>query len=204
MTYFNCHNGVFSYFLFSNDSESQESADFRKGEYAADSIGGISIMAFSISSNNVGIEISQVAIDAARNRLATLPSSHQPPQGSAEFQLASFFEMPSDTEDAKFDFIYDYTFLCALDPSMRKAWASKMSDLVKPGGELFTLIFPISEEREGGPPFRVSLQIVRDLLEPAGFEAFQLELLPSELCHPGRDGISGPYASGIGRWKRII
>ena len=169
-----------------------------------DTVRDILVIMFEIFSNDAGIEISQVAVDAARDRLAMLPSSHQPPQGSARFQLASFFEMCSETEDVKFDFIYDYTFLCALDPSMRKTWASKMSDLVKPGGELLTLIFPISEEREGGPPFRVSLQIVKDLLEPAGFEAFQLELLPSELCHPGRDGISGPYASGIGRWRRII
>lgn len=131
-----------------------------------------------------------------------LPVSKQPPRGSAEFQLMSFFETPSETEDVKYDFIYDYTFLCALDPTMRMSWALKMSELVKPGGELLTLIFPISEEREGGPPFRVSLEVVKDLLEPAGFESFQLELLPSELCHPGRDGISGPYASGIGRWTR--
>ena len=131
-----------------------------------------------------------------------LPASEQPPEGSAKFQLASFFDLPTEKIEDKFDFVYDYTFLCALDPSIRDLWATKMSELVKPGGELLTLIFPICEEKDGGPPFRVSLNVVRDLLQPMGFESFQLELLPSELCHPGRDGIKGPYASGIGRWRR--
>jgi hypothetical protein len=116
--------------------------------------------------------------------------------------LQSFFDLPSDTDEAKFDFIYDYTFLCALDPSIRTLWASKMADLIKPGGELLTLIFPISEIKEGGPPFKVSLEAVKNLLTPVGFESFQLELLPSDLCHEGRDGIAvgidnitGPYAT---------
>ena len=141
-------------------------------------------------------------MDAARDMLTALPVTVRPPEGSASYQLMSFFDLPTEKNEEKFDFIYDYTFLCALDPSIRLLWSKKMSELVKPGGELLTIIFPISVDKEGGPPFRVSLDIVKDLLVPVGFEQMKLELLPSELCHPGRDGISGPYASGIGRWRR--
>lgn len=150
------------------------------------------------------MEISATAVDAARDMLKSLPPDEQPPEGSANFQLTNFFDMPTEKAEEKFDFIYDYTFLCALNPSIREMWASKMADLVKPGGELVTLIYPISEDKEDGPPFRVSLEVVRNLLVPVGFEQLQLELLPFELCHPGREGVSGPYSSGIGRWKRNI
>lgn len=151
---------------------------------------------------SVGLEISATAIDAAREMLTSLSPDDQPPVGSANFQLTNFFDMPTEKAEDKFDFVYDYTFLCALNPSIRDMWASKMAALVQPGGELLTLIYPISEDKEDGPPFRVSLEIVKNLLVPAGFEELQLELLPFELCHPGREGVNGPYSSGIGRWKR--
>ena len=84
-----------------------------------------------------------------------------------------------------------------MDPSIRHDWANKMASLIKPDGILFTLIFPIHDV-EGGPPFKVSLGIVRELLEPAGFENLQLEMLPDDLCHADRVG-----RSAVGRWKRV-
>lgn len=98
--------------------------------------------------------------------------------------------------------MYDYTFMCALEPSIRGQWAQKMADLVAPGGLLLTLIFPICE-KEGGPPFKVSLEVYRELLEPVGFECRELDLLPPELSHPGRDGTGAFGAlSGKGLWVR--
>lgn len=115
-----------------------------------------------------------------------------------------------ESPESKFDFVYDYTFLCALNPILREDWARKMAALVKEGGELLTLIFPIREKPSNVPPFMVSLELYRELLEPVGFEAFQLELLPPELCHEGRDGSENPdheltslAKSGIGRWRRL-
>jgi methyl halide transferase len=152
--------------------------------------------------HSLGLEIAPGAVDAARENLMSLPEGERPPEGSAEFQMTNFFDMPTQAIEDKFDFIYDYTFLCALNPSIRDMWAAKMAALVRPGGLLLTLIYPISEDKEDGPPFRVTLEIVRNLLVTAGFEQIQLELLPFELCHPGREGVTGPYASGIGRWRR--
>ena len=75
----------------------------------------------------------------------------------------SFFDLPTEKEDL-FDFIYDYTFLCAFDVTVRTLWAEKMSDLLKIGGELLTLIFPLSETKEGGPPFKMSFSLLKNLL----------------------------------------
>eukprot|EP01036_Dinobryon_divergens_P046236 gene46236-61830_t len=149
----------------------------------------------SESRYTVGADLSQVAVDSAYEFYRSLPVDQRPSESWLSFKACNFFEISSD-ESEKFDFIYDYTFLCALDPSIRHEWASKMADLVRPGGELLTLIFPIHDV-EGGPPFKVSLDIVRDLLLPVGFEQLQLEMLPDELCHPDRIN-----RSGIGRWSR--
>ena len=52
-----------------------------------------------------------------------------------------------------------------------------------PGGELLTCVFPIGE-REGGPPFAMSVPLVRALLEPVGFEATLVQdELPLEQQH---------------------
>lgn len=96
----------------------------------------------------------------------------------------------------RFDLIWDYTFLCALDPSMRPAWADEVERLLAPGGELVTLIFPAVDEPPlgEGPPFPLRPDDVRALLEPR-FEA--IELRPVERSHPGRGGMEH-----LGRWQR--
>ena len=143
----------------------------------------------------LGIDIVPKAVDEANEYLKQ--NKVNPTQG--EVKVMDFFSLDSKE---KFDFIYDYTFLCALDPTIRKLWAEQMSQLVKPGGELFCLIFPINENKQDGPPFKVSLEIVKELLEEE-FECKQLEMLDKSLCHRDRDG-SNPAlgASGIGRFVK--
>ena len=50
-----------------------------------------------------------------------------------------------------FDLILEQTFFCALDPSLRPDYASKMRDLLAPGGKLAGVLF--DRDFEGGPPF---------------------------------------------------
>lgn len=51
-----------------------------------------------------------------------------------------------------YDLILEQTFFCALDPSLRPAYAKKMSQLLNPNGKLVGLLFdfPLTES---GPPF---------------------------------------------------
>ena len=126
---------------------------------------------------------------------------------NAEIKNQNFFDVPYFEE---FDFAYDYTFLCALDPSVRTEWAQQMHKVLKPEGILLTLIFPINPDRPitQGPPFRVSLKDVEELLTNDNkFEKIELHLLEKELCHPGRDGSTGDgvrieATSGVGYWKK--
>ncbi len=69
-----------------------------------------------------------------------------------QFIIGDFF-----TVSEQFDLILEQTFFCALEPSLREDYATKMHDLLVPGGELIGLLFtfPLTEK---GPPFGGSKQ----------------------------------------------
>jgi len=99
--------------------------------------------------------------------------------GRLRYQTADFFKH-RDTIDRPYDMIWDYTFYCALPPSMRRDWAAAMTRLVQPGtGRLVTLLFPVGKF-EGGPPFAVDVEAAREELEEAGFVCEELEAVPGE------------------------
>lgn len=146
----------------------------------------------------IGIDIVEVAVNAARDFLAT--EANIPDDCDVTVSLTNFFDIKPEKEEDMFDFVYDYTFMCALNPTIRPDWAAQMKAIIKPQGELVTLIYPVNDKPlvlDGPPPFPVSLDLYRSLLEPIGFECLRLEMLPIELCHPEREG-----TSGIGRWRR--
>ncbi len=62
-----------------------------------------------------------------------------------------------------FDYIYDYVTYCAVNPERRKEYTEKIAGLLKPGGKLIALLFPV-EHREGGPPFAVDVKEFYDLI----------------------------------------
>lgn len=92
--------------------------------------------------------------------------------GKAEYLVADFFGndyLPG--KHKKFDLIYDYTFLCALPPELRPAWAKKMSDLLSATGILICLEFPLAKPAaSGGPPHGLSEQLYLELFKQPGEE----------------------------------
>lgn len=56
-------------------------------------------------------------------------------------------------------------FFVAIPPSKRADWGRQMNALVKPGGFLITLIYPIDPPQKDGPPFFVRPE---HYLEPLG------------------------------------
>jgi len=124
----------------------------------------------------VALDVSPAACEAAR---AELDSSQSPAAGRVEVRCGDFFSLQGET----FDLIWDCTFLCALSPSVRERWASQMHALLSPQGELLTCVFPIGE-REGGPPYAMSVPLVRSLLEPVGLQPTVVrDDLPLEEMH---------------------
>ncbi|KAK6138628.1 hypothetical protein DH2020_027614 [Rehmannia glutinosa] len=110
----------------------------------------------------VGLDISDNAI-----KKATELSSGSPNAEHFTFLKTDFFTW---CPDELFDLIVDYTFFCAFEPELRSMWARKISDLLKPDGELIALMYPI-DNHEGGPPYKVSIADYEEVLHPVGFKA---------------------------------
>lgn len=66
--------------------------------------------------------------------------------------VADYFEL-----DLKVDLIVEQTFFCAIHPDLRRDYARKSAQLLKPSGILAGLLFSVDFEKEG-PPFGGSAQ----------------------------------------------
>ena len=140
----------------------------------------------------VALDLSPAACEAAREELKASGSAAA---SRVEVRCGDFFALEGGSET--YDMIWDCTFLCALDPSVRERWASQMRTLLAPQGELMTCVFPIGD-REGGPPYAMSVPLVRALLEPCGLKAAAVQDdLPLEEQHrrPG-DELSSVLTRG--------
>ena len=74
-------------------------------------------------------------------------------------------------------------FMCALHPSLRNDWARTWNKVVKCGGYLIALEYPIRPDDKTGPPWPVSPQIYADLLMPLGRSPLT-QKLDARFCRP--------------------
>lgn len=117
-------------------------------------------------------------------------SSSSPNAKYLTFLKADFFAWhPTEM----FDLIFDYTFFCAIEPSMRSAWGRKIRDILKSDGELITLMFPFGDH-VGGPPYKTSIADYEEVLHPLGFRA--TSIVDNELAIEPRKG-----REKLGRWR---
>lgn len=105
-----------------------------------------------------GLEITQKAVEAAE-RYADQESAIGEPQiqensGIIHFTVGDFFAQDWNPDIPEtFDLIYNYTFLCAIHPSLRAKWARRMSHLLTRSGILVCLEFPLYKPLDAaGPP----------------------------------------------------
>lgn len=138
---------------------------------------GYDVIAFAEggASAAVGLELSGTAIAAAEAHRDGLKLPAEV-AAKARFVAGNFLTW----SDGQFDVGYDYTFLCALHPSMRKDWADAWARHLAPGGRLITMIYPVdpSMDANSGPPWPVTPQLYDSLLPAAGFEREVLEPVP--------------------------
>jgi SAM-dependent methyltransferase len=113
----------------------------------------------------LGLEISPTAAEIARKDC---------PQERAEYRVGDFFDQTSGI--GPFNLIFDSTFLCAISPKQWRPWAKRTVSLLAPGGLLALQVFPVYNdsaqdpdhpvEGESSPPYSISPNLVRALLEP--------------------------------------
>lgn len=147
----------------------------------------------------VALDLAKTACERARD---WLEAKAKESKGSAKtasnvvVQEGDFFT-DSELRPGSFDLVWDCTFLCALDPSVRQAWAKRHAALIKPGGELVTLIFPIAPDKVGGPPYHLDVAMVGELVREAGFEEVKIYEMPAG-THISRV----PFGNAVVRWRR--
>ena len=86
--------------------------------------------------------------------------------------------------------------MAALPVSLRPKWARQCFDLLKAGGLLATLMFPVGKF-EGGPPFASLPSDYESLLLPLGFQCEKLE--PITESFPARQG-----REWLGLWRKPL
>jgi SAM-dependent methyltransferase len=111
----------------------------------------------------LAIDFSDAAIEAARHQLGSL---------SGFVKKADFFGL----QDGPFDLVYERAFLCALPRALWPRWASRVAELVRPGGELAGFFY--IDDNPRGPPFGVSREGLNELRGNA-FEVTENQALPA-------------------------
>ncbi len=122
----------------------------------------------------VALHPSMAMVPSAQSSL--LPHPRTPPTGSAApwtppsctQQRAATYRMPPPPPLPTLPTLR--RFGCAMDPPSRAQWAAHWSRHLAPGALLVTLVFPIMPDADPnvGPPFPISPQLYRELLEPHG------------------------------------
>ncbi|EKM59684.1 uncharacterized protein PHACADRAFT_181664 [Phanerochaete carnosa HHB-10118-sp] len=146
--------------------------------------------------DTLAVDISPTAVKLAEESLAQL---NLPSAVKVSFELKDFFSLGSSEEN--YDLIYDYTkinlqpslmillrrFFVCIPLSCRTKWGQLMSRMVKPGGYLVTLIFPIDPPRSYGPPYYVRpehyVEVLGDGWEKVVDEVSEV----SSATHKGRE-----------------
>jgi len=136
---------------------------------------GHDVRALSTAENNVlGVDIAPSAIRKAE----ALPKvAHE------EYRLADLFDLPNEL-DGRFDWIFEHTCFCAIEPVRRRAYVETIVRLLKPGGKLLAIFFINPDHDEAGPPHRVSTAELEEFFGRTF--ALECEWVPAT-THPGRE-----------------
>jgi SAM-dependent methyltransferase len=134
----------------------------------------------AIAFAQAGFEVTTV--DLAPSACAAIRERAAAAGVELEVKQGDFFAL---RETAHYDLVLEYTFYCAIDPELRPAYRDQMARLLKPGGLLVGLYFPLNRPMEADePPYGVK----RDEIEASFKEAFDLvhAEFPAESITPRR------------------
>ena len=125
----------------------------------------------------VGLDIAPSAVEAAQRF---------PRAGSERYELGDLFNLPPAMRSA-FDYVFEHTCFCAIDPSLRPAYVEAVAGALKPGGRLLAIFYldPGNDSPDEGPPFEVSIAELDRLFLP--HFTLDREWLPQR-AYPGREG----------------
>ncbi|MDF1658689.1 MAG: methyltransferase domain-containing protein [Verrucomicrobiales bacterium] len=134
------------------------------------------------ASHVIGLDISPSAVASANIE-----------NGSAQFQseVGDLFDLPPAHQSA-FDWVWEHTCFCAIEPEMRDAYVEAVHLALKPDGELLAVFYrdPYDDEHSPGegPPHGTTVEELRERFEGSG--RFQiLESYVPRASYDGREGL---------------
>jgi methyl halide transferase len=139
---------------------------------------GHDVRALAASADEViGLDLAPSAVKSA---------AQYPQVGGESFVLGDLFALPKTWHGA-FDWVFEHTCFCAIDPSQRAAYVEAVAQVLYPGGRLLAIFYldPGLDPGESGPPFGTSAAELDSLFSPR----FTLESeWKPDRTYPGREG----------------
>ena len=121
----------------------------------------------------LGLDIAPIPIDSAKRQKRV---------GRESYLLGDLFQLDRSLRGS-FDWVFEHTCFCAIDPSLRKEYVRAVDSALVKGGALLAIFFIEIEDPEG-PPFPVTHEEIAQLFDPF-FETTE-RWVPS-MAYPGRE-----------------
>ena len=112
----------------------------------------------------LGVDYAPLAIEACEAMSAEAGVSDL-----VELVCADLFTL-ADLGDESFDAVFEHTCYCAIHPSQRTELLDLYDRVLRPGGLVLGLMFPVCH-REGGPPYAVLPEDLREEFAARGYSA---------------------------------
>jgi len=114
------------------------------------------------------------AIDFAPSAISSLKNMATLMDVSLEIIRKDIFDLLPDYHDS-FDYVLEQTCFCAIHPSRRKEYEIIVKGILKMGGHLVGLWFPLDKDSaEEGPPYGTSIEEVKSTFD-SGWEIIKEE-----------------------------
>ena len=117
---------------------------------------GYDALYLSSKCHNVdALDFSSVALDFLSKKTHNL-------KNNLNIINADFFSL-SQKYNNVYDYIFEYTFFCAIDPLLRKDYSQKCSSLLKKNGKIIAIFLPLKNiNNNTAPPFQVTINHVHE------------------------------------------
>ena len=127
----------------------------------------------------LGLDLAPSAIQGARVLSACDISG-------GRYELGNFLALPEQYRGS-FDWVWEHTLFCAIDPDMRLQYVESVAAALKPGGRFLAVFYlnPEVEPGQSGPPFGVTPRELDTYFERR-FELMR-DWTPTR-TYPGREG----------------
>jgi len=140
------------------------------------------LASLSIDIEPVGVDLSKTAIDRARE----IPSS-----GIESYLVADLFRLETAHRSA-YDWAWEHTCFCAIEPSQRDKYVASIHTAIKPGGQLLGVFYldPYDDDHlpGEGPPHGTSVRELETRFAETGLFRVEESYIP-EVSYPGREGL---------------